>query len=923
MSVETLRPGTWTASGSYAQASFSGAPVSGTLESVGTSTLARTGIETGTNLTSKAQTWTAWEITVTGSASASLDGDVFLEYSTNSGGAWTGIAHLTNVDYPVTSQSWTASGSGDLTGSAIQFRVRTTGPSDFGDTQFTISEFRIDGTYTPPATLASFTGSPASGSTVNYGKSGATLTGVFSGGAMTVTPGSWSTWVTGTPQTIPQADMLTPGANTWTATCGNSIGVTYTISTPSVGPPAFSPSSPVTVGEAVTVTNTVTNADSPYNAATFSGGTGSWASNVFTPSAAGTFTITATIYGGGYTNTASLVVYAAPTISAFTNSYNGAGTATVPYGQPFTLTGTFNAQGGSASIDQGVGTVTTGTPSSSVTANWSTGGTPRTFTLTVVNPAGRSAGTVTQTVTITPQIVSVSTPTGNAYQTVSTSQSFGGGAVSGAYNTGVAWSASGPGGAGSWVGSTWTAPGTTGTYTITATSVADGTKYASTSVSVVAAPSVSISASTTSPLYGATSTTVTPTFTGSSCSIGTSPGTGNISANATSGVAITVQGSGFTTTTTYYARAYNLAGATSDASVTITVQTVTMGNVTPASPTLYVGATQTFSATVSGAVNTNVNWTASGGSFSPTSTASGANTTWTAPGTPGTYTITATSASGSGTTKNTTAIVVSPWSASPTQVQSVTGALTLEKAVAAALAQVQATTGGLTVRKDVTSTLAQVQSVSADLTTRILFAVSPVQLHTVAADLYLEKAFAGGVPQVQALAGDLFLAKALAVAAVQDHVLTGDLTTTFYFAALPKQVQSITGDLTVPKEIAAGPAQVQSITGALTLAKAVAASLTQAQATTADITTRALPVGSLGMVAALSGDLTTRALLVANAAQQQGVTAVFLAPAAHLQGALVMTATTRLNSGVNQLSRWVLSGKIARDVQQPERRGTV
>lgn len=209
---------------------------------------------------------------------------------------------------------------------------------------------------------------------------------------------------------------------------------------------------------------------------------------------------------------------------------------------------------------------------------------------------------------------------------------------------------------------TYTAPTTPGTYTVKAVSDLAPSANAVTTVNVVAAPTASISASATNPLYGQT-VSVTPTFVGSNAVVGTGDGTNffgtsDISSNATSGAAINVGAA--TATKTYYLRAWNAAGDNADASVTVTPQTVSISPISGGGGYTSVAYSRAMNATVSGAANGNVNWSASGGSFSPTTTGSGANTTWYAPSTPGVYTIYATSAATGAQTSTTITVVALP-----------------------------------------------------------------------------------------------------------------------------------------------------------------------------------------------------------------------------------------------------------------------
>ena len=159
------------------------------------------------------------------------------------------------------------------------------------------------------------------------------------------------------------------------------------------------------------------------------------------------------------------------------------------------------------------------------------------YRLTVTNRAGVS---VNQTVTVGVQsvIVSAITPatatiSANGTQTFSAS-------VSHAVNTGVVWSANG----GVMDSSTgvWTAPSTPGPYTIIATAAADGITSSSTTVTVVAIPSIqSFTASSSTVNYGQTSS-LTAVFTGAAgnqAQIGTSGvGSAQLTSTATSGTAV-------------------------------------------------------------------------------------------------------------------------------------------------------------------------------------------------------------------------------------------------------------------------------------------------------------------------------------------------------------------------------------------------
>ena len=120
-------------------------------------------------------------------------------------------------------------------------------------------------------------------------------------------------------------------------------------------------------------------------------------------------------------------------------------------------------------------------------------------------------GSVQASATVYVQTVSVGAPTpGGSYVSVGYQKQFSQGAVSGASNTGVTWSTNG----GSINSSgLYTAPGTPGTYTVWNTSSADPTKSNSTTINVVALPSISSFTAARTTITSGQSTTLTPVFT--------------------------------------------------------------------------------------------------------------------------------------------------------------------------------------------------------------------------------------------------------------------------------------------------------------------------------------------------------------------------------------------------------------------------
>ncbi len=557
----------------------------------------------------------------------------------------------------------------------------------------------------PNPTVTSFTATPA---TITVGNT-ATLAFAFSGGTGSIDNGvgtvTSGTNVTVTPTTTTTYTLTVDNGHSTTKTATATVTVVPAPAAPTITAPAN-----VTLGGTYTA-SVVAQAGMTYTWTATNGTiTAGQGTNqiTFTAGASGTAMslrcVVANAAGATASGSMNMTMVMAPVATSLTPS-----TATPLYGATVNLVPVFT--GGIGSVDNGIGTVMSGTSYTTAALKAAT-----TFTLTVTNMAGTTA---TATTTVTPQTVAVSvSPTA---KTVTTGDvvTFTGSAAN-AVNTAVTWTASG--GASITSAGVWTAPSTPGSYTVTATSVADPTKSATATMTVAPAPvqptitapafataakpgytasvtaqtgmtyawtitngtitaggttnqitytagaagtpltlicivtnaanfpatsplftetvvplpTVAITASNTSPLYGDTTVTVTPTFSNDvSASVGTTSGA--ITTSPVSGTPVPVQSSGFVAAETYRLTAVNAAGDTAQASVAITPQTVGIGIPTGYRTIVTTGDTVTFSATVTGAVNTSVTWTATAGSI----TAAGV---WTAPPSPtASCTITATS----------------------------------------------------------------------------------------------------------------------------------------------------------------------------------------------------------------------------------------------------------------------------------------
>lgn len=274
-------------------------------------------------------------------------------------------------------------------------------------------------------------------------------------------------------------------------------------------------------------------------------------------------------------------------------------------------------------------------------ARWSTGQQWGTCVISMAATGASGGGTVS--VTVTPGSASLQTSQQKQFSAT----------VSGTTNTWVNWSTSG-GTVSS--GGMYTAPTTAGTYSVTATSLADSTKSASSVVTVSQPTQVTVSVSPSSTMlqpngqqqftayvWNTSNTAVTWKVSGGSIS-----SSGLYTAPSTSG--------------TYTIKAVSAAQTTQSGSAMATVSspaptpTITVG-VSPSTATLQPRAQQQFAATVSGTTNTAVTWAVTQGTGTITS-----GGLYTAPQTAETDVITATSQANGTTSSSATAVISQPHS---------------------------------------------------------------------------------------------------------------------------------------------------------------------------------------------------------------------------------------------------------------------
>lgn len=315
-----------------------------------------------------------------------------------------------------------------------------------------------------------------------------------------------------------------------------------------------------------------------------------------------------------------------------------------------TVTGSSNAAVSWSVI--GEGSITAG----GVYTAPATPGTYQVVAISLADPSRSATATVTVsepapepvTVIVSPQSASVETGGLVSFTAV----------VTGATDTRVTWSVTGGEASGTIdEAGVYTAPETSGTYEVVATSVDDSTKSATSSVTVSSPPpplgdvSVVVSPSTASIATGATlqlrasvtgaaDTQVTWSVTGGAAGGSVTAG-GLYTAPATAG--------------SYTVVATSVADPTASDSATITVTApvpVVTISIKPTAATIQTGGSRTFTATVKGTTNTAVTWGVVGGAANGTVTSAGV---YTAPSTAGKFTVVATSVAD--TTKSAAATV--------------------------------------------------------------------------------------------------------------------------------------------------------------------------------------------------------------------------------------------------------------------------
>jgi hypothetical protein len=319
----------------------------------------------------------------------------------------------------------------------------------------------------------------------------------------------------------------------------------------------------------------------------------------------------------------------APTITSLSPASGSVGSTVI-------ITGTFLTNASQVSFNGTNATSFTVDSATQISTKVPAGAT--TGTVSVTTPGGTAANqtfTVTTvpviSVTISPNTASLQANATKTFQAV----------VSGTNNNNVTWTTTAgtitPAGL-------FTAPATIQTVTITATSVADNTKFGTATVQVTAVPTVSNLSPTSGPVGSTVIITGTNLTSATVVSFGSTAAT-SFTVNSATQITATVPAGA----TTGAVSVTTPGGTVNGPIFTVTTVPVISVTISPNTTSVQVNGSQTFTASVTGSSNTAVTWTATAGTITQAGV-------FTAPATPQSVTITATSVAD--TTKSSSATVM-------------------------------------------------------------------------------------------------------------------------------------------------------------------------------------------------------------------------------------------------------------------------
>jgi hypothetical protein len=307
------------------------------------------------------------------------------------------------------------------------------------------------------------------------------------------------------------------------------------------------------------------------------------------------------------------------------------------------------------------------------------------FTVVVTNKAGSAVSNpATLNIAASAGVAVVVSPNSTTVTAAATQQFTA--TVSGSPNMAVTWSLSGAGCSGPACGTIsggglYAAPSSVpspATLQVIATSVADPTKTASASVTLVAAAAVLLSINPTSAsvptasvnsftatVSGTSNTAVTWNLSGAGCS---GSACGSLSTSSTSAVYAAPDVA--PTPPSVAVKATSMADPSKSASANVTIVPMVVVTVTPTNTSVVTGATQQLNASVTGTTNTAVSWTLQGagctGTACGTMSSSGLYTAPQSVPSPADVTVIATSSADSSKTGSASVVILSTNSANTT-----------------------------------------------------------------------------------------------------------------------------------------------------------------------------------------------------------------------------------------------------------------
>ncbi len=641
--IYTINSFTWTFNGG---SPVTGNPVAHTFTTAGTYTVTLTVSYTGktctrTDINGNCTSYSSMTKTATATRTITvIDSPIIDNFSASSISVRAGSS--VNLNWSTrNATSLSITGVGAVTGSTVS--VYPGSPS----TTYTLTASNAVGSKTAQVTVNTYTVAVTINPTTASILFGGTQT--FTAGATPANQGvTWST--TGGSVNAGTYSGTSSGSFDVIATSledtSKSASAHVTVASVAVGTPSPANSS-VNAGSTLQYSAVVSGAVNAGVTWSVSGGGTISPTGLFTATTAGSYTVTAQSIADTSKKTSTPVIVN----SVVTGITISPTTASLKAGEAITFTASVSGQGGNNPAvtwsATGGSINSTGVYTAPLTAG------PYSVTATSVQDSSKKASS---SVSVASIVVSTPAPAGGAVDAGNTLQFSS--SVSGAANPAITWSVTG----GGTINSSGLFSATSaGSFTVTAKSAADPTKSASTSVTVNPVVSGMTLTAPKTALNAGESVQLTATVS----NVG--GGSTAVTWSATSG-SIVSNGNGIytaplpTSATSVTVTATSVQNPSVVRSINLTVAAASVGVPSPANSSVNAGSTLQFASSVSGAANTGIIWSVSGGG---TITAAGLFSATTA----GTFTVTATSLADSTKKASTTVYVhavVSGISVTPT-----------------------------------------------------------------------------------------------------------------------------------------------------------------------------------------------------------------------------------------------------------------